>query len=46
MLLRTLKKALFAAVEQAVGSETSLAIAFSGGLDTLLTRKDLQGYTS
>jgi asparagine synthase (glutamine-hydrolysing) len=39
LLLRTLKKALFAAVEQAVGSETSLAIAFSGGLDSSLLAK-------
>lgn len=39
MLLRILKKALFAAVEQAVGSETSLAIAFSGGLDSSLLAK-------
>ncbi|MGI8832329.1 MAG: DUF7411 family protein, partial [Nitrososphaeraceae archaeon] len=38
-MLRTLKKALFAAVEQAIGSETSLAIAFSGGLDSSLLAK-------
>jgi asparagine synthase (glutamine-hydrolysing) len=35
-LPRILKKALIAAVEQAIGSETSLAIAFSGGLDSSL----------
>lgn len=38
-MLRTLKKALFAAVEQAIGGETSLAIAFSGGLDSSLLAK-------
>jgi asparagine synthase (glutamine-hydrolysing) len=35
-LLRILKTAVFAAVEQAIGNEASIAIAFSGGLDSSL----------
>lgn len=35
-MLRILKTAVFAAVEQAINNETSIAIAFSGGLDSSL----------
>ena len=35
-MLRILKNAVFAAVEQAINNETSIAIAFSGGLDSSL----------
>jgi asparagine synthase (glutamine-hydrolysing) len=38
-LLASLKKALFEAVKQTIGKETSLAIAFSGGLDSSLLAK-------
>lgn len=35
-MLKILKTALFTAVEQAINNETSIAIAFSGGLDSSL----------
>ncbi|MDQ3837793.1 MAG: asparagine synthase C-terminal domain-containing protein [Thermoproteota archaeon] len=35
-MLTRLKNALFSAVQQAIGNETRLAIAFSGGLDSTL----------
>jgi asparagine synthase (glutamine-hydrolysing) len=35
-MIRILKAAVFAAVEQAINNETSVAIAFSGGLDSSL----------
>jgi asparagine synthase (glutamine-hydrolysing) len=38
-LLTILKKTLFEAVKQCIGKETSLAIAFSGGLDSSLLAK-------
>jgi asparagine synthase (glutamine-hydrolysing) len=38
-MLRMLKNAVFTAVEQAINNETSVAIAFSGGLDSSLLAK-------
>ena len=38
-MLKTLKNAAFTAVEQAINNETSIAIAFSGGLDSSLLAK-------
>jgi PP-loop superfamily ATP-utilizing enzyme len=40
-LLAILKKTLFEAVKQCIGKEISLAIAFSGGLDSSLLAKIL-----
>jgi asparagine synthase (glutamine-hydrolysing) len=39
VLLEDLLRALFAAVEYAIGNETTLAVAFSGGLDSSLLAK-------
>jgi asparagine synthase (glutamine-hydrolysing) len=39
ILLEDLINALFAAVEDAIGNETNLAVAFSGGLDSSLLAK-------
>jgi asparagine synthase (glutamine-hydrolysing) len=39
ILLEDLINALFAAVENAIGNETNLAVAFSGGLDSSLLAK-------
>lgn len=39
VLLEDLIKALFAAVQYAIGNETNLAVAFSGGLDSSLLAK-------
>ena len=39
VLLEDLLKALFTAVEYAIGKETTLAVAFSGGLDSSLLAK-------
>jgi asparagine synthase (glutamine-hydrolysing) len=44
VLLRILKTAVFAAVEQAIGNETSIAIAFSGGLDSSLLAQMCKGF--